>query len=90
MSLGEAIQAYLKEHNLKEKSQIEQIITDWPRLMGKPIAENTARMWFIDGVFHIKITHPMWRQELTLARTRIKQLLNTELGSELITDIRIH
>jgi predicted nucleic acid-binding Zn ribbon protein len=90
MSIGEAIEAYLQEYNLKEKSQMEKLISDWPRIMGKPIAENTERLWYSEGVFHLKISHPMWKQELLMARTNIKQMLNKELGQDLITEVRIH
>lgn len=90
MSIGEAIEAYLQEYNLKEKSQMEKLISDWPRIMGKPIAENTERIWYAEGIIHLKISHPMWKQELTMARTNIKQMLNKELGQELISEVRIH
>lgn len=90
MSIGEAIEAFLREHNLKEKSQIEQVISDWPRIMGKPIAENTERIWFSEGVFHLKISHPMWKQELVMARNNIKKILNDALGSDLVTEVKVH
>lgn len=90
MSLGEAIEAYLQQNNLKEKALIQRIITDWARIMGKPIDENTENIWFKDGVFHIKISHPMWKQELMLARTNIKNKVNEELGAQLVNEVRIH
>lgn len=90
MSIGEAIDAFLQQNNLKEKSLVERVISDWPRIMGKPIAENTDHIWFRDGIFHVKIAHPMWKQELMMARTHIREKLNQELGAQLIKEVKIY
>jgi predicted nucleic acid-binding Zn ribbon protein len=89
MSLGEAIEFYLKSNGLKEKVQIEQVISEWPRIMGKSIAENTEQLWFRSGIFYVRMNNPIWKAELSLAKTKIKEILNKELGTDLIEEIKI-
>lgn len=89
-SLGDALDAYLEQHGLKEKAAVQSMIREWPRIMGKPIAENTEKMWFKDGVLNIKVSHPIWKQELSLARSKVMELLNKEVGEELIKEVRIY
>lgn len=88
-SLGEAIESYLDSRGLKEQALVERVITDWPRIMGKAIAENTEKLWFRDGVFYVKISNPVWKNELTMAKSKIKEMLNKELGGELVKEVRI-
>ncbi|MCB0855321.1 MAG: DUF721 domain-containing protein, partial [Bacteroidetes bacterium] len=50
LSLGDAIQAFLDKYNLKEEAEIQSVIKDWEKLMGKPIATNTEKVWFNRGI----------------------------------------
>ncbi|MEM7035825.1 MAG: DciA family protein, partial [Bacteroidota bacterium] len=58
MSLGEAIEAWLKSRGLKEKVLVERVITDWPKIMGAAIAENTEKIWFDSGTFYVRMKTP--------------------------------
>lgn len=89
MSVGDAITAFLKERGLKDQADVERVITEWPRIMGKGISENTEKIWFHSGTFYIKMAHPMWKNELSMAKSKIKELLNREIGSQAISEIRI-
>lgn len=89
MSLGEAIELYLQSNGLKERVQVEQVIAKWPTLMGKAIAENTEKVWFRSGIFYIRMRHPVWKQELGMAKGKIKDILNQEIGGALIEDVQV-
>ncbi|MEM0995816.1 MAG: DUF721 domain-containing protein [Bacteroidota bacterium] len=88
-SIGEAIDAYLESRGLKEQSLVERVISDWPRIMGNAIAENTEKLWFRDGIFYVKMGNPIWKNELGLARSKIRDLLNKELGAQLVKEVRV-
>lgn len=89
LSIGEAIEHYLQSNGLKEKVLIERVILDWPRIMGKAIAENTDQLWFRSGIFYVRMKSPIWKMELGLAKTKIKDILNKELGASLITEVKV-
>jgi predicted nucleic acid-binding Zn ribbon protein len=89
MSLGEAIEHYLQSNGLKEKVLLENVIQDWPRIMGKAIAENTDQLWFRSGIFYVRMKNPIWRTELGLAKSKIKDMLNKELGASLVTEVKV-
>ncbi|MCB9234005.1 MAG: DUF721 domain-containing protein [Bacteroidia bacterium] len=88
-SLGEAIELYLNENGIKEKSLVQRVIADWEKIMGKPVADHTEQLWWSKGVFHIKVSHPAWKNELSMSRSKIKDLLNKELGASLIQEVKI-
>ena len=89
MSLGEAIEFYLQSNGLKEKVQVEQLIMDWPRIMGKAIADHTEHLWFRAGIFYVRMKNPVWKTELGFAKSKIKDILNKELGTEMIEEVKI-
>lgn len=89
ISLGDAIEAFLQERGLKEKVLVERVITDWPRIMGAAIGENTEKIWFKDGTFYIRMRTPIWRNELSMAKSKIKDILNRELGATLVQEVKV-
>jgi len=89
LSLGEAIEAYLKKNGLTEEAAIQKVIAEWDVLMGKAIAQNTDKVWFANGIFYVRMTSPLWKNELQMARIKLKELLNRELGMELVQEVKI-
>ena len=89
MSIGEAIEAYLKERGLTSDVAIQKVLNSWPRIMGNAIAENTEKAWFNNGIFYLKMRTPVWKNELAMARSKIREMLNREIGSELIKEVRV-
>ena len=89
MSVGEAIQFYLKQNGLTEKVDVERVISEWPKIMGKAIAENTEQLWFRSGVFYVKMKTPIWKNELSLGKSKIKDFLNQEIGHDLIQEVKV-
>lgn len=88
-SLGESIQAFLRKYGLEEEVRIQRILTDWEAFVGKPIAQATEKIWYENGTLFIQMSSPAWRNELSMARLRLIQHLNKEIGQALIQDIQI-
>lgn len=89
ISLGDAIDLYLRSNGIKEKSLVQRVITDWGKIMGKAIEDHTESVWWNDGIFYVKVDNPVWKNELSMNRTRIKEVLNQELGASLIREVKI-
>ncbi|RMG23108.1 MAG: DUF721 domain-containing protein [Bacteroidetes bacterium] len=89
LSLGDAIQQFLERHGLKEKTKVQEVIAQWEQLMGKPIAGNTEKLWFNDGVLYIKMSSPVWVNELSLARGKIRELVNQRMQAPVVKEVRI-
>lgn len=89
MSLGEAIDSFLQERGLKDKADMHRIIIEWPRIMGRAIAENTEQLWYNEGVFYIRMASPVWKNELAMAKSKILEMVNRDLGRELVKEVKI-
>lgn len=89
LSLGDAIKAFLEKNGLTDEADIQRVIADWDRLTGGPIAANTEKVWFSKGVFYVRMKSPLWKNELQMARIKLRETLNRELGRELIEEVKI-
>lgn len=88
-SIGDAINKYLKERGLKDTADIHRIIREWPKLMGKAIAENTSQIWFKEGVFFVQMDSPIWKNELSMAKSKIREVVNRELDRDLVQEVKV-
>lgn len=87
--LGDAIRAYLTEVGIKNQLKIESAIAEWGRIMGLAIAAKTGKVWHKDGILYVQMTDPTWRNELTFAKTKIKDVMNAEMGEDLIVEVKV-
>lgn len=88
-SLGDAIDAYLRKNGLHERVKVEGVIAEWGRIMGTAIAENTEKVWYKDRILYIQIGNPVWKNELSLAKTKIKDIVNREIGEQIVQEVKI-
>lgn len=89
LSLGEAIQSFLDRHGLKEEASVQAVIGEWEQLMGSAVSQNTEKIWFNKGILYVKITSPIWKSELQMARLKIKDMINERIGESIIREVRI-
>jgi len=89
VSLGDAINLFLEKNGLKEEVKIQQVITQWERIMGKALAEQTEKIWFERGILYLKIASPVWRNELNLAKKEIAKVVNEEIGELMVQDVKV-
>ena len=90
LSLGEAIEAFLNKHGLQKEAKFQMVLNQWEDLFGKAIASHTEKAWLEKEILHLKISSPVWKQELSLAKSQIKEVVNKHMGEELIKEVRIH
>ncbi|MDB4285988.1 DUF721 domain-containing protein [bacterium] len=89
MSLGDAINKFLEQHGLKDDLLIQSILTEWEAYMGKSIASNTEKVWFEDGTLYIRMSSPVWRNELMMGRQKIKEMINRKVQKDLVDEVKI-
>jgi predicted nucleic acid-binding Zn ribbon protein len=87
--LRDAIQALLRTYRLENGIDKVRLIASWEKLMGPAIAPKARIISLKKGVLMIRVKSPALRQELSLARTRIAEMLNDELGKNAVEEVVI-
>lgn len=87
--LKEVLDEMIRDMRLGSKMEEMHIRKHWNREMGAYITKNTQKLFFRDGVLYVHVTSSALRQELFMARDKIRQLLNERVGSDLIREVVI-
>lgn len=62
----------------------------WPDIVGQGVNRQTLRRYVAKGVLHVYIASAPMKTELEFARGAIMRRINEALGSDVLTDIKIH
>ena len=77
--LKQILGEYLKGEDFKEINNTISIQTAWEKTVGTPIIKNSIIESFKKGIIKIKVSNPVWRNELSLQK---QDILNKLIKSE--------
>ena len=86
-SLGDAIRAFLKNFRLEDKITETRIKSSWEKVMGHHIARYTSRVELKNKTLLVTLKSSVLRNELSMAKTKIIDMINKETGSEAVEEI---
>jgi predicted nucleic acid-binding Zn ribbon protein len=85
--LKESLQALINAYKLQGKLNEVTIVESWEKIMGKAIALKTQQLFFRDGKLFVRLTSAPLKHELTMARTKVVELINAEVGMKAIKEV---
>lgn len=88
-SLGQALKQYLRQSKLKGNIQSFQILDIWEKIMGKTIYKYTDSIQIVNQTLFISTAVGPLKNELILQKDKIIQLVNEELGENIIKEVVI-
>ena len=86
-SVGQAIRDLLNSYRLTSKYDEANIIDSWERLVGKPIASRTKKIFIKNKVLFVEFDSPTMRHDFTLHKSEVLEVFRKEFGDGVITEI---
>lgn len=89
-SLADVLQKLLREEGLEVPLQQKRIVDSWETVTGRVVARYTTEKFIKNQTLFVKISNPALRQDLSMMRSQLVKRLNEQVGSFVISDIRIY
>ncbi|MEA5141708.1 DUF721 domain-containing protein [Arcicella rigui] len=86
-SLKDAIEDMLEIYKIRSKFNETYIVTYWEKIMGLPIASRTTQIYIQDKKLFIQLDSAPLRNELVMAKNKIIEMINKEVGQRMIEDV---
>jgi predicted nucleic acid-binding Zn ribbon protein len=86
-TLKEVIEEMLTTYKLRGKYNETRLISSWEKIMGKPIASRTLKLFIKDKKLYVKLNSAPLKNELNLSKTKVLDLLHAEIGHKVLEDI---
>lgn len=87
--LGDAIRQLLNEYHLKPKFDEANLKASWEKLVGKPVAKRTRKLYIRNRVLFIELDSPSMKSDLSFHKNEMMRIINTEFGPETVKEIVI-
>lgn len=87
--LGSVLRRVLSEQGLERGIREQYVLQKWKQIVGPAIAANAEPLRLRNGVLWLHVVDAAWRQELSLMRQELIATINTTLGEDIVSDIRL-
>ena len=85
--IGLPVRSLLGDAKLAFNPEDGQIWQVWDEVVGPAVARNARPLWIKDGRLRVKVSDPIWLQELGFVEERIREGLNARLGRKAVDKI---
>lgn len=86
-TLKDAIGLMLRSYQLQTRFNETYLEAFWEKMMGRAIASRTNRLYVNERILYIEIASAPLRSELVLAKQKMIQLINKDMGTDVIDDV---
>jgi predicted nucleic acid-binding Zn ribbon protein len=86
-SVGQAIRDMFNSYRLSNKYDEANIIGSWERLVGKPIASRTRKVFVKNKVLFVEFDSPTMRHDFSLHKSEVLDIFRKEFGEGVINEI---
>ncbi|UOE48902.1 DUF721 domain-containing protein [Mucilaginibacter sp. SMC90] len=86
-TLKEAIEQMLNVYKIKRRFDETGVVTAWPDLVGKSVANRTKELFVRDKKLFLRIESSVIKNELMLMRSQIIEKINNEAKSVIVEEI---
>jgi hypothetical protein len=77
----------IKSYGLARNYEEYQISQAYNKMMGSAISKYTEDLYYKDHRLYVKLTNAVIREELSMGKTKFIEMINQELGEELVLDV---
>ena len=85
--VGQAIRDLLNTYHLDTRFDETHIVASWERVVGKPIARRTRKVFLREKVLYAEFDSAAMKQDFLLHKKEILHLCHREFGEAAIADI---
>jgi hypothetical protein len=85
--IGDILKEIIQANNLEKGLNQISVADAWKKLMGNGVNNYTKNILLKGSTLYVELTSAVLREELTYGKSKIINLLNEELGCEIVKDV---
>lgn len=88
--MGEALQQWVNALRIQQPFNESYLLQHWEDIMGVSIAKRTSKMFIKNKKLYVYLNSAPLKQELNMAKSKVVELLNKEVGDKVIDDVEFY
>jgi len=86
-NLKELIERLMKAYRWEDKLDAVRVKDSWDKVVGGIFTKHTTRLYVKNRVLYVSLDSSVLRNELHMARSKVVDAINKELGGKVIDDL---
>lgn len=86
-TIEEVLKKLIKSYGMSKSHDVFEAENAFKKVMGAPIAKYTEEIYIKNKRMHVKLTSSVIREELSMGKSKIVNMINEEIGRVVILDI---
>lgn len=88
-SLGEVISELLKVYRLERRMRELDVCDAWKEVMGPVVSKKTIHVRLRGSTLIVSLDCGALKEEFSMRKSRVKEVMNEKLGEDLIREVQI-
>lgn len=88
-SITDILNKLLREEGLEMPLMQKRLIDSWETVTGSIVARYTTEKYIKNQTLYVKIANPALRHDISMMRTQLVKRLNDQVGSFVISEVRV-
>ncbi len=84
LSINDVVEAFFKDKKMTTRYYETMVIAYWGKIVGRAIEKYTQMVDVKNGVLYVKISSPALVNELSMNRSQLIKLVNTEVEKKVV------
>ena len=85
--LRSVIKDLLRQNNLENRFNEQEVIDSWPDIVGPLFAKYTSKIVMRNGMLYVTLNSSAARQELAMAKSHLINSINKRFNDKVVRDI---
>jgi len=86
-NLKELIERLISSYRWEDKLDAINVNASWENVVGSIFAKHTTRLYVKNKILYVRLDSSALRNELHMERSKIKDMINKDLGKKVIEEI---
>lgn len=87
--VSDAIKSLLNQYHLKPKFDEASVVASWEKMVGKPMARHTKKIYVRNKVLFVELDSPTMKSDLSFHKNQLLRTLEEEFGKGVLKEIVI-
>ncbi len=87
-ALGNVFTQLFRDLGIDKAIQQNMAVSRWAEIVGERISQISEADRIENGVLYVKVSSPVWRNELTFMKSNLINSLNEALAKNIVKDIK--
>ncbi|MGI6232642.1 MAG: DUF721 domain-containing protein [Prevotella sp.] len=89
-NIDELLKTFIRNEGLETPLLQKRAVDAWDKVVGITVSRYCTDKFIKNQILYVKVINPALRQDLSMMRSQLTRRINEEVGSNVISEVRVY